>query len=540
MRTRTLLAGATLALLTMAWSAPGAMAADNDGSGSQPPSSSVPVPGSADSNKQADKPKPSEEPAPPAPPKPVEPKPAEPKPSAPEGRPIAPGEPAPGQVKPGPILSDPKATLSVSPDLVSPGDTITANANCANGQQVSLTGDGVRFDGNRGTVDRNANSGGHTVTLICGNGPKQDRATATFQVRGIAPGGPGSPGWPGGPGRPGDGDLRATLSVSPRTVRQGDIVTFNGGCSRGQQVDLRADDVNVRGDRGYVDDNAREGDHTATRVCRDGGRQETATDHFRVIRDDDNHGPGGSTDPGPRDLWLSDRSGYRGDEVDVSVRCRDNSARLEADGLNDITLRRDGSRLTGTTHVEDRADPGWHRVTVSCDGHSDSVGFRVLRDRGDHDRYLHVDPGYGHRGDEVDIHVGCDWSVGRVESDALDDIDVDRDGRDWRYEGTTHVSDDADPGEHTVRVSCGNDTLEESFFVQGDGDHNGDDDSSEPGGGEYVSVYPVGAPETGGGPVDDGGSRGLTALGVLGLTGAVIAGTGATLARRNSRRGAER
>ncbi|HEX4252316.1 MAG TPA: hypothetical protein VH008_30940, partial [Pseudonocardia sp.] len=344
-------------------------------------------------------------------------------------------------------------------------------------------------------------------------------------------------GGPGGPGRPGDGDLRATLSVSPRTVRQGDIVTFNGGCSRGQQVDLRADDVNVRGDRGYVDDNAREGDHTATRVCRDGGRQETATDHFRVIRDDDNHGPGGD---GPRDLWLSDRSGYRGDNVDVSVRCRDNSARLEADGLDDITLRRDGSRLTGTTHVENRADPGWHRVTVSCDGHSDSVGFRVLRDRPDHDRYLNVDPGYGHRGDEVDIHVGCDWSVGRVESDALDDIDLDRDGRDWRYAGSTHVSDNADPGEHTVKVSCGNDTMEESFFVQGDSDHNGDD-SSTPGGGEYVSVYPVGAPETGGGPVDDGGgSRAWTALGLLGLTGAALAGTGTALARRNSRRGAER
>jgi hypothetical protein len=557
MRTRTLLAGATLALLTMAWSAPGAMAAANDGSGSQPPSSSVPAPGSAADSKQTpnadqDKNKPSENtPAPPAPPKPVEPKPvepkpAEPKPGGPDGRPIAPGEPNPGQpggVKPGPILSDPKATLSVSPDLVSPGDTITANVNCANSQQVSLTGDGVRFDGTRGTVDRNANGGGHTVTLICANGPKQDRATDTFQVRGIAPGGPGSPGWPGGPGRPGDGDLRATLSVSPRSVRQGDIVTFNGGCSRGQQVDLRADDVNVRGDRGYVDDNAREGDHTATRTCRDGGRQETATDHFRVIRDDDNHGPGGD---GPRDLWLSDRSGYRGDSVDVSVRCRDNSARFEADGLNDITLRRDGSRLTGTTHVENRADPGWHRATVSCDGHSDSVGFRVLRDRDDHDRYLSVDPGYGHRGDEVDIHVGCDWSVGRVESDALDDIDVDRDGRDWRYEGSTHVSDDADPGEHTVRVSCGNDTLEESFFVQGDGDHSGDDDSAQPGGGEYVSVYPVGAPETGGGPEygsdgsDNRGSRGLTALGVLGLTGAALAGTWAAVARRNSRRGAER
>ncbi|MDT7589891.1 MAG: hypothetical protein QOE32_7441, partial [Pseudonocardiales bacterium] len=181
MRTRTLLAGATLALLTMAWSAPVAMAADNDGSGSQPPASSVPVPGQADSNKPAqgekDKDKPSEPPAPP----PVQPKPVEPKPVEPK--------PAPGnELKPGPILSDPKASLSVSPKLVSPGDSISANANCANGQLFSLTGDGVRFSGNSGSVDRNANSGNHTVTLVCANGSKRDTATDSFQVRGIGPG----------------------------------------------------------------------------------------------------------------------------------------------------------------------------------------------------------------------------------------------------------------------------------------------------------------------------------------------------------------
>jgi hypothetical protein len=227
--------------------------------------------------------------------------------------------------------------------------------------------------------------------------------------------------------------------------------------------------------------------------------------------------------------------------VDVSVRCRDNSARLDSDALDDITLHRDGGRLRGSTRVVGHVGNGWHRVTVSCDGHSESRGFLVLSDRGDHDRYLSVDPGYGHRGDEVDIHVGCDWSVGRVESNALDDIDVDHDGRPWRYSGTTHVSDDAEPGEHTVRVRCGNDTLEESFFVKGDhdGDHDGDNgsdgDDSTPDGGEQTSVYPLGAPETGGGPVG-GGSPGLAALGVIGATGATIAGAGTALVRRGARR----
>jgi hypothetical protein len=305
-------------------------------------------------------------------------------------------------------------------------------------------------------------------------------------------------------------------------------------------VSLDADGVNVRGNRGYVDDNAREGDHTATRVCQDGSRREVARDTFRVIRGDNGgNGGNGGNGEGPRDFWLSDRSGYRGDSVDVSVRCRDNNARLESDALDDITLHRDGSRLTGSTRVVDHVSNGWHRVTVSCDGHDDSEGFWVLSERGDHDSYLSLDPGYGHRGDEVDIHVGCDDSVGRAESDALDDIDLDHDGRQWRFSGTTHVSDDAEQGEHTVRVKCGDDTLEESFFVQGDGDHDGDDGST-PGGGDQVSVYPEGAPETGGGPVDDGGAPGLTALGVIGLTGAAIAGTGAALARRNSRRGARR
>jgi hypothetical protein len=136
----------------------------------------------------------------------------------------------------------------------------------------------------------------------------------------------------------------------------------------------------------------------------------------------------------------------------------------------------------------------------------------------------------------VDVHVGCDTWVGRVESDALDVIDLDRDGRPWRYSGMTHVSDDAQPGEHTVRVRCGDDTLEESFFVQGDGDHGGD--GGEPGGGDAVSVYPLGAPETGGGPVDAAatvstgplsGPAGAWAAAAIGLAGVTAAGASGVL-----------
>ena len=117
-------------------------------------------------------------------------------------------------------------------------------------------------------------------------------------------------------------------------------------------------------------------------------------------------------------------------------------------------------------------------------------GFWVLDDR-NHGEYLDLDPSFGHRGDEIDVYVSCDDSVGRLESDVLDDIEVSRyDGHGWRYRATTHVEDDADSGEHTVRIRCGDDTLEESFFVQGDGD--------SPGGGDQVTVYPKGAPETGG------------------------------------------
>lgn len=530
MRVRTAMAGTTLAFLTLLWAAPVALAADggNDGGAG---SSATPAPsdqgggsgsgggdggtgrgggsgggggrGSGGTEPRTTTPAPAPAPAP---------------------APTMSAHPVPAQ---------PRAQLSVTPARVRPGERLSANATCSAGRP-SLSGDGISFSGPTGTVAPDAAPGSHTVTLVCDNAGNRATATARFQVQpggpGRLPGGPGPvvpPGGPARPGRPGPGpgqddpfggQVKATLSMSPRVVRQGDAVYANGDCHNSTQQGLFGEGVSFRGDRGWVDDNARPGDHTVTRVCANGPRRDVATDHFRVVPGGGPGGPGG----GPWDLWLSDRSGYRGDEVDVSVRCHDDRARLDSDALDDVTLRRDGSRLTGTTHVGGHAGDGWHRVTVSCDGHSQSTGFWVLRDRGDHDEYLDLDPAFGHPGDSVDVHIGCDSWVGSLDSDVLDEIDLDHDGRPWRYEGTTHVHDDAAPGEHTVRVRCGGDTLEADFFVQGDGDHDGDDGAS-PGGGNDVTVYPKGAPETGGGPVGQSAAA-LFALGLTGLSGAAGAG----------------
>lgn len=399
---------------------------------------------------------------------------------------------------------DVRASLSVWPKVVRPGDTLSANPRCENGRIESLRGDDVNFSGNRGRVNDRAGEGNRTVTLTCVSERGNKRVTATDNFR-IARDG----GW-------GNGDPRATLSVSPHTVRPGDYIWANGGCYDGYQESLRGDDVSFRGDRGWVDDNAREGEHTVRRVCRNGGKTVEATDTFRVDRD--GHGPWDGR--GPDDFWLSDRSGYQGDDVDASVRCRDDRARLESNALEDITLHREGGRLRGTTHVDNNADEGWHRVTVYCDGNSESRWFLVKDDDNSHgSQWLDFDPGYGHRGDEVDVHVRCEHGVGRLDGNGiLDNIELDRDSEN-RWSGTTTVQDDADFGEHTIKIRCGDDTLSQDFFVRGEGDK--DDNDHSPSGGEYVSVYPKGGIETGGGPV--GAPIGL---GALTLTGAGITTNG--------------
>lgn len=625
MRGRTLLASTTLALLTVVWSAPAALAAPNDSDEPQPPSSTAPArtttpqriapqQGGGESEQPKPKPAPVQEPRTTETPKPtVQPKPTteSPKPTSEQPKPL----PAPAQSKttqapssaPAIAIAEPKATLTVSPKTVKQGESVTVNARCENGQVSSLSAPDVSFSGNSGRVAADASVGARTVTLVCVNGNKRSNATDSFEIiaRDGVPGGDPRAAlavWPktvrpgdtiqanprcengqvgslsapdvsfGGntglvsrnardgdrtvtltcvngskratatdtfrvsrDGFPGGGNAKAYLAVSPKVVRQGDAIYANGDCVESFQVALFADGVNFSGNRGWVDDNAREGDHTVTRICRGGTKEDRATDTFRVVR-----GDGWWNGDGPRGLWLSDRSGDRGDSVDVTVRCRDDRARLESTAFDDITLHRDGPRLVGTTHVQHDASRGWHKVTVSCDGHSDSTGFWVNRDHGDRDRYLTLKPGYGHRGDSIDVYVGCDSSLGRLDSDVLDDIDLDHDGSPWRYSGTTHVQDNADTGEHTVKIRCGDETLEEDFFVRGDDGGGGGSggggggDNGQPEGGDFVTVYPQGGVETGGGPVNT--PAGVVALGLTGLTGASMSGIGSALGRRGERR----
>ena len=121
--------------------------------------------------------------------------------------------------------------------------------------------------------------------------------------------------------------------------------------------------------------------------------------------------------------------------------------------------------------------------------------------------------------------TGATGRLGRHVVDVLEDVELDRDSDHyWRWDGTTHVDPHADFGEHTIRIKCGDNWLEEDFFVQ---------DGDGPGGDVHTSVYPKGSGETGGGPEDP---VGLVALGLTGVLGAGLAGAGAVLERRGARR----
>jgi hypothetical protein len=336
-------------------------------------------------------------------------------------------------------------------------------------------------------------------------------------------------------------DFHPSLSVSPRTVRPGDTITVGGGCGPATAAGLDAPDVSFHGSTGQVSGQAREGTHTVTLTCTLRGVTKRASDSFTVVRD---HGRGdrGNVERGRGDwdrpdwdrrrayLDLDPNAGDRGEEVDVQAYCPGGGGgRLDSRVLDDVRLHRDGDRLRGRTHVGHEAERGWSRAFLRCDnGAGASDGFYVHSDR-DIAELLDLDPGYGHRGDEVHLYVQCARSVGPLDSDVLDDVRLDRDGR--YYDGLTHVRGDAEPGEHRVRIRCGADTLEKTFFVQSPGQQG-------PGGGGQVSVYPKGAPETGGGPAPapPGSSPGALALGLTGLAGAGAAGAGVVAARRRESR----
>ncbi len=481
MRARTLLAGTTLALLVAVWSTPAALAADPGpgGGDSSPPSSSSTEP-SADNNTTT---------------KSTEPSTPEPAPA-----PVAPAPLAPAPVAPVvPIPVEPTAALSLSKNEAKPGESFGINALCnVSGGALTATRDVVFAGSGGGKLADNAGPGDITITLKCVSGGKSAEASSILKVLPLDVPGPA-----GG----------ARLSV-PAELYPGDRFTADAHCVLGTGT-LDAPGVRFNGVTGKVVDDAHEGKVTVTLHCPNG---DTATDSFYVKRKYE----------GKPWLDLDPSSGKRGDQVDVRAYCPDGGGgRLESDGLDDIRLQRDGDRLRGETHVERNANYGRTSARLVCDnGDRDSARFDVERD--EHDRFLDLDPGHGHGGDEVDVRVHCDRHLDKLDSDILENLDLDRDGDHyWRFHGTTHVRKDADYGEHTIRIKCGDDWLEQDFFVQHDGD------SSDSGG--QTGLYPKGGVETGGGPADDTPFATI-ALGLTGMLGAGLAGAGAIVEQRGARR----
>ena len=411
----------------------------------------------------------------------------------------------------------PTAQLTLSKSDVEPGGTFGVSANCVGGAgSVSASRD-VTFAGSTGRVSDYAGVGSIIVILTCYNSGGSSQATSNIMVLPKVQN--ESSLLPDFVSRQ---DHEAHLSILPNEAYPGDRIWADARCPSGYGT-LSAPEVRFNDHTGRVDDDAREGRIVVTLSCSNG---DSATDFFRVARKYDGHAF----------LNLSSHAGFRREEVQVVANCATgDSARFESNVLDDVTLYRDGDRLRGITHVGRNADFGRGGAVLRCEnGDRPADGFYVLDQ--DHQRFLDLRPGFGHRGDQVDVHVGCDRPAGRLDSDALDSIDLDRSGdRDWRYDGTTHVRADAEPGEHTVRVHCGDNTLEQSFFVQGG-------DGGSPGGGDQTSVYPRGGVETGGGPVASDpivtAAQGPTALSVTVLStaaamvGASFVAAGAVAQRR--------
>jgi hypothetical protein len=514
MRLRTVLATTTSAMLIGLWSAPAALAAEAPDNDPPPPSSSAaPEPSGGDSDKDKagpnagvvkDKVKAPEVPAPPVNPESL-------------------------QKKNVPQLVEPKAVLALSRTEAKPGEKFVAVATCTAGTGTLSASRDVSFSGTTGTVADAAAEGDITVTLKCVLGDKSDEATKTFKVlpkdnQDQNKQGPGSgpivdPGKL--PGPPPGVQNQARLSV-PSEVFPGDRFTARVQCLQGGRSSLGGQFVRFNGLDGVVDEAAQEGRFGVTLRC---SNNDEVTEFFYVKRkpiDLD----------GRARINLNPNSGKRGDDVDIRAYCPgDGHGRFESDGLDDVNLHLDGGWLRGETHVEKNANFGKTSGRLICDnGDRDWDRFYVERD--EHDRFLDLDLNHGHRGDDVDVRVHCDRDLKDLESDVLKDIKLDRDGDDWwKFSGTTHVQDDAEYGEHTVRIKCGDDWLEDDFFVQG-GSSKGDSDKGDSG--EQTGLYPEGGVETGGGP-SGGAPYGAVALGLTGVLGAALAGAGAVAEGRGAR-----
>lgn len=391
--------------------------------------------------------------------------------------------------KAAPKPNPPEASLSVSPDQVEPGGRFVADVRCTEDGAPTLSANGVSFDGRTGTVGDGVAPGTTiTVRLACTNPGGSDEATDAVKV--VAPAaGPAAA--PAGPAR---------VSVEPDERRPGERFRIDFSCPAGGTGDTRltaspgAIDFDGDLDGGRVKDDARPGDVRIELTCPNGDK---ATDTLRVLEDRKAF------------LDLDPNEGYRDDKVEIEAYCPGRGdARLVSPVLDDVVLKRDGDGiLRGRTRVEDDAEYGDSYAEVLCrTGEKPQDDFDVLEHRKPD---LDLDPAFGKRGDEIKVYVVCDFTVGRLESDVLEDVEVTRDDDDpaWRYRARTKVLSDAKEGEHTVKIKCGDHYVDEAFFVIVDGEAKG---------GTQVTVYPEGAPQTGGGPVGPGPAG---ALGLAGLTG---------------------
>lgn len=456
MRVRTLIAGVTLAMFTTVLGAPAALAA-------QP----SPVPPVENQDQTKDEEKDGNQPDPN----------------------LAPDENA----QKIPVVV-PKATLSLSPDSVVPGGSFGAVADCGVPDLApELSGDGVSFSGLTGTVSKDAEPGTITIKAVCKNGDGSSEAGAPLTVLAAAPADP--------PAQQKQFQVgNADLVVSPDERRRGEPFDIAITCPPSpKEIQLTADpgfvtiDGDLEGGKVIDDANAEGKVVTFTLTCGDGT---TDSDTLKIVDERDAY------------LDLDPNEGYRDDKIEVEAYCPGTAdAKLNSPALDDIVLKRDGDDiLRGKTRVEDDAKFGDSFAQVLCAGGERPADEFFVKEHRKPD--LDLDPAFGKRGDEIKVFVICDVTVGMLESDVLTDVEVSRDDDDpmWRYRGKTTVVSDAAEGEHTVKIKCGDDYLEEDFFVIVNGEGTG---------GTQVTVYPKGAPQTGGGPV--GAPAGM--LGLAGMTG---------------------
>lgn len=237
-----------------------------------------------------------------------------------------------------------------------------------------------------------------------------------------------------------------------------------------------------------------------------------------------------------------------GRSLDVFVSCpeapTDASSPVLTFGPLELAVRGDGSPNSGhwvgsATIVRD-ATPGSHPASISCQGRKLTTTVTVAAPEGDNVvRSLSmVDGSRAKPGQVVHAQIVCeadDPEVGRLSSPVLD-------SREWHRDPNGHsplsrfaaavVKASAKPGRYRVTATCAGQQLSATITVvavgsghQGHQGHQGQQ-------GHQVGQVPVGAPETGSGPVDAPEVDTVGLVAGLGAGSLAAGGALALLARR--------